>query len=158
VQKFEELTTIFYNKVFKDEILEPVFRNMDPDHAKHVAHFMAETLMGPTYYSDQFGSDALRRMVGKHIGKKLTETQRKRWLDLLLQSADETGLASDPEFRSTFIAHLEWGSRVAVINSQLDENPTTDAEHIPKWGWGEVGGPYEVVGSLFQKKDNPKTN
>ena len=152
IDKFEKLTDVFYDKVLKDEILEPVFRHMAPEHSKHVAHFLAETLKGPKFYSKEYGDDALRHMIGKHIGKKLKEEQRKRWVDLLLQSADEVGLPDDPEFRSTFVAHLEWGSRVAVINSHLEENPVTDQDQIPQWGWGEVGGPYDVVGSLFQKK------
>lgn len=152
VDKFEELTDVFYDKVRKDPVLEPVFRHMPPQHSKHVAHFIAEVLMGPKFYSNEYGKDALRHMVGKHIGRKLTEQQRKRWVALLMESADEIGLPDDPEFRSTFVAHIEWGTRVALLNSQLDENPTTDAEHIPEWGWGEVKGPYEVVGSLFQPK------
>lgn len=150
---FEKLTEVFYDKVFKDDLLEPVFRNMAPGHAKHVAHFIAEVLMGPKVYTGEYGPEALKHMVGKHIGKMLTEPQRKRWMQLLLESADEVGLPDDPEFRSTFVAHIEWGSRVAVLNSQLKENPTTDQDHIPEWGWGEVKGPYTVVGSLFQKKD-----
>jgi hemoglobin len=152
IEKFEQLTDVFYVKVFKDEILEPIFRHMAAEHSKHVARFLAEVFMGPKFYSQQFGDEALRRMVGKHIGKKLKEEQRKRWVDLLLQSADEIGLPNDPEFRSTFVGHIEWGTRVALINSQLEENPTTIEEIIPQWGWGEVKGPYEVVGSLFQKK------
>jgi len=48
------------------------------------------------------------------------------------------------------VAHIEWGSRIAVINSQLSENPTTNQDHIPQWGWGEVKGPFEIVGSLFR--------
>jgi hemoglobin len=152
LEKFESLTEVFYGKVMKDEILEPIFRHMAPEHSKHVAHFLAEVFMGPKFYSNKFGDESLRRMVGKHIGKKLKEEQRKRWVELLLQSADEIGLPNDPEFRSTFVGHIEWGSRVALINSQLDENPTTNEEEIPHWGWGEVKGPYEVVGSLFQKR------
>jgi hemoglobin len=152
VEKFERLTDVFYDKVLKDEILEPIFRFMAPEHSRHVAHFLAEVFMGPKFYSKKFGDESLRRMVGKHIGKKLKEEQRKRWVDLLLASADEIGLPDDPEFRSTFVGHIEWGSRVALINSQLEENPTTDQEQIPEWGWGEVKGPYEIVGSLFQKK------
>ncbi len=149
---FERLTEVFYDKVLQDAMLEPVFRQMPHEHRKHVAHFMAEVLKGPKLYSDEFGENALQRMVGKHIGKRLKEDQRKRWVALLLESADETGLPDDPEFRSTFVAHLEWGSRVAILNSQLTENPITDGEQIPEWGWGEVKGPYEAVGSLFQKK------
>jgi hemoglobin len=152
IEKFETLTDVFYSKVLKDEILEPIFRHMDPEHSKYVARFLAEVFMGPKFYSNQFGDDALRRMVGKHVGKKLTEQQRKRWVELLMQSADETGLPNDPEFRSVFAGHIEWGTRVAIINSGLDENPTTDDDVIPTWGWGVVKGPYEVVGSLFRPK------
>lgn len=152
VNKFEKLTEVFYDKVLQDELLEPVFRNMPHEHRKHVAHFIVEVLQGPKLYSEEFGADALRRMVGMHIGRKLKEEQRKRWVELLLESAEEVGLPDDPEFRQTFVAHLEWGSRVAVINSQLDENPTSPEDKIPEWGWGEVKGPYEVVGSLFQQK------
>jgi hemoglobin len=155
VNVFEKLTDLFYTKVLKDDILEPVFRHMSAEHAKHVAHFITEVLKGPKLYSEEFGEDALKRMVGKHIGKNLHERERKRWVELLLETADEIGMPSDPEFRSTFVAHLEWGSRIALINSNLDKNPVTTEEKIPEWGWGEVKGPYEVVGSLFQKENKP---
>ena len=72
----------------------------------------------------------------------MTEEKRQRWVQLLLQTADEVGLKSDPEFRSAFIGSLEWGTRIAVINSQLMENPMLPAEPMPTWGWGETGGPY----------------
>ncbi|NIJ54378.1 group II truncated hemoglobin [Dyadobacter arcticus] len=152
VSAFEKLTDVFYAKVLNDDLLEPIFRHMSPEHSRHVAHFLSEVLKGPKVYSEEYGEDALKHMVGKHIGKHLTEQHRKRWSDLLMLSADEIGLPDDPEFRSTFVGHIEWGTRVAVINSQLSENPTTDRHHIPQWGWGEVKGPFEVVGSLFERK------
>jgi hemoglobin len=151
VNNFEKLTEVFYSKVLKDEILEPIFRHMAPEHAKHVAHFLAEVLKGPKVYSQEYGDQALHHMVGKHIGKNLTELQRKRWADLILESADEIGMPDDPEFRSVLVGHIEWGSRVAVINSQLPENPVTSTDHLPQWGWGEVKGPFEIVGSLFSQ-------
>lgn len=149
--RFEQLTEAFYDRVHADPLLEPVFRQADAQHGRYVARFLAEVFMGPRYYSDQFGDEALRRMVGKHIGKHLTEAQRQRWVALLLESADAIGLPDDPEFRSTFVGHIEWGSRVALINSQLSENPTTADDHVPSWGWGEVQGPYGVVPSLFRR-------
>lgn len=63
-------------------------------------------------------------------------------MKLLLETADEVGLASDPEFRSALVGYLEWGSRIAVINSTTSENPVKEGEPMPKWGWGETGGPY----------------
>jgi hemoglobin len=66
--------------------------------------------------------------------------------------SDETGLKSDPEFRSAFVGYIEWGTRLAVINSQLTRNNMNDAGPMPEWGWGEVKGPYKVVGSFFQNE------
>jgi hemoglobin len=138
---FETLFTRFYEKVLKDDLLGEVFKNMSPDHIKLVSHFVAEVFGGPNLYTtDDNGSHA--RMIGKHIGRMLTEEKRQRWVHLLLQTADETGLKSDPEFRSSFVGYIEWGTRIAVINSQLTENPMTKPEPMPKWGWGETGGPY----------------
>jgi hemoglobin len=140
-QTLEKLTDAFYAKVMADEMLGPVFRHMSPEHAQHVAHFIGEVFGGaPQYTQDDKGSHA--KMVSHHIGKKLTEPMRKRWIQLLLETADEIGLADDPEFRSAFVGYLEWGSRLAVLNSNTDENPVKENEPMPKWGWGETGGPY----------------
>jgi hemoglobin len=152
IEKFEKLTEVFYEKVMKDEILEPVFRNMSPEHAKHVAAFLSEGFKGPKFYSSQFGENSMTHMVSKHLEKHLTETHRKRWMDLILQSADEIGMPSDPEFRSVLVGHLEWGTRIAVLFSAESENPVTKEDHIPQWGWGEVGGPYGYVEPIFRKK------
>lgn len=140
--KLERLTEVFYNKVFKDNLLYPVFKNMSGDHAKHVAHFIAEVFGGPKLYT---GNDKGNHagMVAHHVGKMLDEQKRKRWMDLLLETADEIGLPADPEFRSALVGYLEWGSRLAVINSTISENPVEEFEPMPKWGWGETGGPYE---------------
>ena len=148
---FEKLTDVFYVKVLQDPLLEPIFKMMSPEHAKHVAYFMAETLKGPKVYTQEYGPNALHHVIAKHLGKHLTEAQRKRWVELLMESADEIALASDPEFRSTFAAHIEWGTRFAVMISQMDENPITPEDHMPQGGWGEVKGPYEVVGPLFRQ-------
>ena len=82
-------------------------------------------------------------MISRHVGKKLDETQRKRWVQLFLESADEIGMPDDPEFRSALVGYLEWGSRMAVVNSQTSENTINEKAPMPKWGWGEPGGPYQ---------------
>jgi hemoglobin len=137
----EELTRVFYDKVLRDDLLYPVFKDMGSHHSVHVAHFIAEVFGGPKLYTvDDQGSHA--HMIAHHLGRMLDEPKRQRWMQLLLQSADETGLAADPEFRSALVGYLEWGSRIAVINSKVNENPIATDEPMPKWGWGETGGPY----------------
>lgn len=63
-------------------------------------------------------------------------------MDLLVTCADETGIPEDPEFRSAFVAYLEWGSRIAVLNSQPGVAPPPPDSPMPVWAWGEVKGPY----------------
>lgn len=138
---FENLFNQFYDKVLADDLLEPVFKHMSPQHRMHVAHFVAEVLGGPKIYSEQEGSHF--EMIRHHLQKHLTEQHRQRWVQLLLQTADELLLPSDPEFRSAFLAYLEWGTRIAVINSNTDSSTEPPDTPMPEWGWGVPGGPYQ---------------
>ena len=135
----ERLLTTFYDRVPADPVLAPIFAHMSPDHATHVAAFVAEVLGGPKTYSGALGGHP--NMVRHHLGRALDDAKRKRWVGLLLECADDIGVPSDPEFRSAFVAYLEWGSRLAVINSQPGAQATEGAP-MPQWGWGEVKGPY----------------
>ena len=141
METFEKLTALFYEKVLKDDLLEPVFRDMSPEHPKRVAHFIAEVFKGPETYSSTDGGSHYK-MTQKHFLKHINEAERQRWVALLLQSADEIQLPDDPEFRSAFMAYIEWGTRLAIINSNVDEIPMHPETPMPKWGWGEPGGPY----------------
>jgi hemoglobin len=137
----EKLMTVFYTKVSRDPLLNPIFAQMGPDHPKHVAAFIGEVFGGSDEFSRNHGGHA--GMITKHLGKYLNEGQRRRWMELLLESADEVGLPSDPEFRSAFVGYIEWGSRLAVINSQPGATAPPASSPMPKWGWGEVGGPFK---------------
>jgi hemoglobin len=140
-EALQKLTSTFYKKVANDSILQEVFKHMGGDHPQRVAHFIGEVFGGPKRYTEEDqGNHA--KMIAHHLGKFLTEEQRKRWMTLLLETADEVGLPSDPEFRSAFVGYLEWGTRLAVINSNVTDNPITETEPMPKWGWGETKGPY----------------
>ena len=137
---FEQLTERCYAKVLSDELLEPVFKHMSIEHQLHVAHFIAEVFGGPEMYSSEEGSHF--KMIQKHLSNHLTEQHRKRWVALLLETADEMNLPDDPEFRSAFVAYIEWGTRIAVLNSNVDELNMNPDEPMPKWGWGVPGGPF----------------
>ncbi|HXS35770.1 MAG TPA: group II truncated hemoglobin [Flavipsychrobacter sp.] len=138
---FENLFNQFYDKVLDDPLLEPVFRYMSPEHRQHVAHFVAEVLGGPKVYSQEEGSHF--KMVSKHLSRHLTQEHRKRWMELLLETADELALPDDPEFRSAFVGYLEWGTRIAVLNSNQDTTNEPEDVPMPKWDWGVPGGPYK---------------
>lgn len=139
IDALNRLTARFYEHVRVDPLLSPVFAHMDADHPAHVAAFLAEVLGGPDTYSKEHGGHP--HMIQRHLNRHLNHEQRRRWVALLLETADEMAMPDDPEFRSALVGYLEWGSRLAVINSQ----PGAAVDHnapMPKWGWGEVKGPY----------------
>ncbi|MDF8262790.1 group II truncated hemoglobin [Luteipulveratus flavus] len=138
-EAFERLTSVFYAKVLQDDVIGPLFAQMAPNHPQHVALWLAEVFGGPPRYTDELGG--YPRMVAHHIDKAITEPQRRRWLELLLDSADEAGLPDDPEFRAAFVGYLEWGTRIARTNSQPGADVVRDAP-VPRWGWG-VAPPYD---------------
>jgi CDGSH-type Zn-finger protein/truncated hemoglobin YjbI/ferredoxin len=133
------MTRLFYEKhVPRDPLLAPLFANMSADHPERVAKWLGEVFCGPRDYSQQFGG--YPRMVSRHLGKQFTEEQRDRWVRLMLQSATEAGLPNDAEFRSALSSYLEWGSRLAVENSQNGAKPPTDMP-MPHWDWRTAAGP-----------------
>ena len=142
IDRIRELFKAFYTRVPTDPILGPVFAHMPAEHFETVAHFVSEVLGGPKLYSGE-GRRGHSTMVGEHLGRHLTQQQRQRWMALLLETADDLKLPDDPEFRSALVGYLEWGSRIAVINSSQTQNPIDHKEPMPKWGWGEVKGPYQ---------------
>ena len=115
------LTEVFYERVRADPVLAPVFAQMPHDHPRHVATWLGEVFGGPARYTEERGG--YPHMLAKHLDRALTEQQRRRWLDLICDAADAAELPADPEFRSAFVAYLEWGTRLAVANSQPGAEP-----------------------------------
>lgn len=128
----ERLFADFYETVRADELLAPIFAGMDHDHPKHVAAWLGEVLGGPPVYSRDHGGHP--HMVRAHLGRAITEQQRRRWLSLLLDAADRVGLPDDPEFRASLLGYLEWGTRMAVVLSAVDARPDLN-EPMPTWTW-----------------------
>jgi truncated hemoglobin YjbI len=127
------MTKIFYGEhVPEDPLLAPLFADMSPDHPERVAAWLSEVFGGPSAYTERFGG--YDRMVARHLGRGLREEQRARWVQLLCKSADDAGLTADPEFRAAFVSYLEWGSRIALENSQPGAHPPPHMP-VPRWWW-----------------------
>jgi hemoglobin len=134
-EAFERLTAAFYRRVRADDVVGPLFAHMPDDHPHHVALWLAEVCGGPAHYTEALGG--YPTMVRKHLGLAITESQRFRWVQLIAHAADDAGLPDDPEFRSAFLAYVEWGTRLALANSAVGARPPVDAP-VPRWGWGEA--------------------
>ena len=56
---------------------------------------------------------------------------------LLSRAADAAQLPAYPEFRAAIMGYAEWGTRLALANSQPGAEPPPKAP-VPQWGWGEA--------------------
>ncbi|MFI6711845.1 group II truncated hemoglobin [Nonomuraea sp. NPDC050478] len=135
----ERLTEVFYRQVVKDDLIGPLFAHMDPGHPRYVAMWLGEVFGGPARYTGERGGYS--HMLAHHLNRGITEEQRRRWVSLLMDAADEVGLPDDPEFRAAFAGYIEWGTRIARTNSQPGATPPRQAP-VPRWGWG-VAPPYQ---------------
>ena len=125
------LTEAFYRKVRADPLLAPLFAAMPADHPRHVAMWLGEVFRGPEAYSAELGG--YPRMMRQHLERQIQPQQRSRWVALLSEAADEVGAAGRPGVPVAFVAYLEWGSRIALANSQPGATPPPTAP-MPHWG------------------------
>ncbi len=93
---------------------------------------------GPAVYTDRLGG--YERMLAHHRGLQITAEQRFGFASLMSRAADDAGLPADPEFRAAFVGYVEWGTRLALHNSQPSAEVAPTAP-VPRWGWG-VAPPY----------------
>jgi CDGSH-type Zn-finger protein len=149
---FTRMTRIFYEKyVPADPLLRDLFANMSADHPERVAKWLSEVFCGPHGYSSEYGG--YPRMLSQHMGKQIREEQRARWVQLIMQSALDAGLPNDAEFRSAFGAYIEWGSRLAVENSQTESKPPQHMP-MPNWDWHTAAGsPTGRISALASAED-----
>lgn len=139
-EAFERLINAFYDHVESDELLSPLFPGgVCAEHRDHVTAWWIEVFGGPTRYTDELGG--YERMLSKHRNLAITAEQRFRFASLMSRAADDARLPDDPEFRSALVAYLEWGTRIALVNSQPG---ATVVEHapVPRWDWG-VAPPFQ---------------
>ncbi len=136
---FRRLLDCFYDRVEHDDLLGPFFPGgVSEDHRAHVTSWWIEVFGGPDDYTRELGG--YRRMVDHHRNLGIGPDHRLRFATLLSLAADDAGLPADPEFRAAFVGYVEWGSRLAMHNSQAGADVVADAP-VPHWGWG-VAPPY----------------
>lgn len=135
----------FYDLVEQEapEIAAMFGGKVSEEHRVHVTDWWAEVMGGPTVYSERRGG--YERMLSRHHNLAITADQRLTFVTLLSRAADDVHLPDDPEFRAALMGYAEWGSRLAVHNSQPGADVAPHAP-VPRWGWG-VAPPYSPPSS-----------
>jgi hemoglobin len=138
-EAFERWLNVFYDLVEQVPELARLFGGtVSTEHREHVTDWWCEVMGGPPVYTDERGG--YEHMLAKHRGLAITPELRLRFVTLLSEAADAAGLPDDPEFRAALMGYAEWGTRLAVHNSQPGADVAAHAP-VPRWGWG-VAPPY----------------
>jgi hemoglobin len=123
----------FYASVLADPVLQPLFGAGRPEHVDHLTAFTAESFGGPDRFTRELGFDHL---IEVHRGLGITEEQRERFVALYLAALDEVGMPADTPFREAVRSHLEFGSKVALQNSNaMTDEALHPLREVPRWTW-----------------------
>lgn len=127
------LEATFYTSVLADPLLQPLFGAGKPEHVDHLTAFTAESFGGPDRFTKELG---FGHLIAVHRGLHITEEQRQRFVHLYLAALDAAGMPDDAAYREAVRSHVEFGSQVAMQNS----NATSDDElhplrEVPRWTW-----------------------
>jgi hemoglobin len=127
------LEQIFYDSVLNDPVLKPLFGDGRPEHVEHLTMFTAESFGGPDRFTQELG---FRHLIDVHRGLHISEEQRERFVALYLEALDKAGMPADAPFREAVKEHLEFGTHVAMQNSNAEsEEELHPLREVPHWTW-----------------------
>jgi hemoglobin len=131
--KVRELTELFHARVLEDELLHELFARGSRHHATHLAHFLEEIMGGQRLYTDLH--DGVRGLFGAHQNLSITEEQRQRFVEILVDTLDLVEFPDDERFRASFAARVEQGSHFSKNLSQPGVAPLDPWPPVGTWDW-----------------------
>jgi hemoglobin len=132
-EAIHRLEDLFYSSVLADPVLKPLFGAGRPEHVDHLTAFTAESFGGPDRFSRELGFDHL---IAVHRNLRITEEQRQRFVELYMAALDAADMPADEPFREAIRSHVEFGSQVAMQNSNADsDDELHPLREVPRWTW-----------------------
>jgi hemoglobin len=133
-EALHRLEDAFYSSVLADPLLKPLFGEGQPHHVDHLTAFTAESFGGPDRFTRHLGGFV--SLIAVHRNLKITEEQRRRFVELYMAALDEVGMPDDEPFREAVRSHVEFGSQVAMQNSNaLSDDELHPLREVPRWTW-----------------------
>jgi hemoglobin len=127
------LEQTFYSSVLRDPLLQPLFGAGQPEHVDHLTAFTAESFGGPDRFSRELG---FWHLINVHRGLRISEEQRRRFVELYMAALDKAQMPTDRAFRDAVREHVEFGSHVAMQNSHAEsDDELHPLRQVPRWTW-----------------------
>lgn len=108
---FADLVSQFYAHVATNEILRPMYPELDmKGAARRLQMFLEQYWGGPTTYQEERGHPRLRM---RHAGFHINPAAKEAWLDCMRLAVD--GMEMQPEHREKLWRYLE-GAALHMVN------------------------------------------
>lgn len=134
-QVLRDLCQKFHALVVDDPLLSQLFAYSGEGHTEHLTAFLTEMFGGPSRYSTELGG--IGGLYDAHLGLRISEEQRVRFVELMLAAAADAGLPDDDAFRTAFTRHIESGSRFSAKFSrpEYETAPKPRFPDVEAWTW-----------------------
>ncbi len=125
-----EIANTMHEHMKNDDRLGPLFSKAASTHVPHLGMWLCEVFGGPKLWSAVYSD--IGGMLTKHAGKAIPEDLRARFVEIAVRATDECAPQAPAAARKAVADYFEWGSHVAVTNSQPGHELDVDAG-VPTW-------------------------
>ena len=134
------LAGAWHARVMSDEVVSHAFSHgLHSDHSERLADYWAESLGGPTKYSDSHGDET--SVVRMHSGNGPHEEMDRRAIDCFDQALEDVGVG-DERLRRVLHEYFAWATTTTMARYHRSDHDVPDGLGIPQWSWaGLVNAP-----------------
>jgi hemoglobin len=127
------LAKAWHARVMADEVVSHAFSHgFHPEHSQRLAAYWAESLGGPTVYTDCYGDQT--SVLRMHSGNGLHEEMDRRAIACFDQALEDVGLADD-RLKGVLHDYFAWATVTAMSRYHRSADDVPDGLRIPQWSW-----------------------
>jgi len=130
---FLDLAHAWHARCLADPVVSHAFSHgFHPQHSERLAAYWAQSLGGPSDYTDSIGDESF--VVRLHSGNGEHEEMDERAQICFAQALDDAGLPKEEGLRAALKAYFRWATAAmaAYPNSAADVPPGLS---LSRWSW-----------------------
>jgi hemoglobin len=128
------LASAWHARVMADEVVSHAFSHgFHPDHSQRLAAYWAESLGGPTTYSDSYGDET--QVVRLHSGNGQHQEMDHRAIACFDQALDDVGLGNDDRLQQVLHDYFAWMTVTTMAKYHRSADDVPEGLTIPRWSW-----------------------
>ena len=133
------LASAWHARVMADQVVSHAFSHgFHPEHSQRLAAYWAESLGGPTTYTDCYGDET--SVVRMHSGNGPHEEMDRRAIVCFDHALADVAL-SDGRLGRVLHDYFAWATTTTMSRYHRSADDVPDGLSIPRWSWdGLVSG------------------